>query len=75
MNSKPRLRFKMEWGRGKGIHMSRARVKAVAGVIRKRKCDEWDGRIGSLVKSFNPSAIGCRRPYGPTTLGPLRSCM
>lgn len=62
INSKPRLRFKTEWGRGRGIHMRRARVKAVVGVARNRKWDEWEGRTGSLVKSFNPSAIGWRRP-------------
>ncbi len=33
------------------------------------------GRIVSLNSSLTPSAIGCSRPNGPTTLGPLRSCM
>ncbi len=28
----------------------------------------------SFRKSFRPSAIGCNRPKGPTTLGPMRSC-
>lgn len=37
--------------------------------------DDVRGRKGSLVKSFTASAIGCKRPYGPTMFGPLRSCM
>lgn len=27
------------------------------------------------MKSFTPSATGCNSPYGPTMLGPFRSCM
>lgn len=34
-----------------------------------------EGLRGSLVKSFIASANGCSSPQGPTTLGPLRSCM
>ena len=33
------------------------------------------GMIVSLKNSFTPSAIGCSRPNGPTTFGPLRSCI
>lgn len=33
------------------------------------------GRIGSFINSFMASANGCKMPYGPTMLGPLRSCM
>lgn len=62
INRRPRLRFRIECGRGRGIHMRRARVRAVVGVTRNRKWEECDGRIGSLVKSFSPSAIGWRRP-------------
>lgn len=27
------------------------------------------------MNSLSPSAIGCSRPYGPTTFGPLRNCI
>lgn len=27
------------------------------------------------MNSFIPSATGCNSPYGPTVLGPFRSCM
>lgn len=45
------------------------------GVARNRKGEEVEGRTGSLIKSFTPSEIGCSRPYGPTMLGPFRSCI
>lgn len=75
INSKPRLRLRIECGRGRGIHMSKARVRAAVGVVRNRNWEEKEGRTGSLVNSLSPSAMGCRRPYGPTTFGPLRCCM
>ncbi len=34
-----------------------------------------DGMIVSLTSSLRPSAIGCSRPNGPTTIGPCLSCM
>lgn len=58
-----------------GAHSVKARVRASIGVIRNRKGEDVEGRIGSLINSLIPSAIGCRRPYGPTTFGPLRSCI
>lgn len=72
---RPRLRSITGWGIGIGAHSIKARVRASVGVARKRKGEEVDGRTGSLMKSFTPSAIGWRRPKGPTTLGPLRSCI
>jgi hypothetical protein len=33
------------------------------------------GIIVSLIKSFKPSAKGCKTPNRPTTLGPLRLCI
>ena len=33
-------------------------MRAKIGVARKRKGEEVEGRIGSLIKSFTPSAIG-----------------
>lgn len=53
----------------------RARVKASIGASRNRTGDEVEGRTGSLMNSLTPSAIGWRSPYGPTTFGPLRSCI
>ena len=32
------------------------------------------GMMVSFSTSLTPSAIGCSRPKGPTTFGPLRSC-
>lgn len=36
----------------------RARVRAKVGVARKRNGAEVEGRTGSLMNSFTPSAIG-----------------
>jgi hypothetical protein len=33
------------------------------------------GIIISLIINFNPSAMGCKRPQKPTTLGPLLLCI
>lgn len=60
---------------GMGAHRVMASVSASMGAARKRNGDEVDGRIGSLINNFTPSAMGCSSPYGPTTFGPLRSCM
>lgn len=35
-----------------------ARVRARVGVSMNKICEDVDGRIGSLVNSFKPSAIG-----------------
>ncbi|ONI39224.1 hypothetical protein AN396_08950 [Candidatus Epulonipiscium fishelsonii] len=58
-----------------GDHKVRARIRASMGVKRNRIWEDADGRTGSLMNSFTPSAMGWRRPYGPTTLGPFRVCM
>lgn len=70
-----RFRSATGWGKGMGAHRVRARVSASMGASKNSKGEEEDGRTGSLINSFTPSAMGCRRPYGPTTLGPFRSCM
>lgn len=75
MKSRPRSMLVRGWGIGMGIHMVRARVRARVGVSRNMVVEDISGRRGSFVNSFMASAIGCRRPYGPTTRGPLRSCM
>lgn len=62
-------------GMGRGTHIVRARVRARIGAMMNMVMDDVSGRSGSLMKSFRASAIGWRRPWGPTTLGPLRSCI
>lgn len=53
----------------------RASSSASMGIVINSRGEEVEGRIGSLVNSFTPSAIGWSRPKGPTMLGPLRDCM
>lgn len=43
---------------GMGAQRVRASVKASIGVAKKRNGEAVEGRIGSLIKSFTPSAIG-----------------
>lgn len=62
INSMPRFRSVMECGRGMGIHSIKAKVRASIGVMRNKNGEEVDGRMGSLINSLMPSAIGCRRP-------------
>lgn len=62
-------------GRGNGVHIIIARARARVGARINRSWEDVDGRMGSLINSFTPSAIGCRSPNGPTTLGPLRCCI
>lgn len=75
MKRMPRLRLITGWGIGIGAQRVRARVSASIGVKINKTGDDVEGRIGSLIKSFTPSAMGWRRPYGPTMFGPFRSCM
>lgn len=58
-----------------GAQRVSASVRASIGARRKRRGEEEEGRTGSLMNSLIPSAIGCRSPHGPTTFGPLRSCI
>lgn len=58
MNRRLRFRSVTGWGMGIGAHSVRARVRARIGVARNRKGEEVDGRTGSLINSFTPSAIG-----------------
>lgn len=75
IKSIPRFRSVRECGSGIGAHRDRASVRASIGVTKNRNGEEVEGRIGSLINSFTPSAMGCSRPYGPTTFGPLRNCI
>lgn len=43
---------------GRGAHKVSARVSAKVGVAKNKKGDEVDGRMGSLINSLTPSAIG-----------------
>ena len=52
-----------------------ASERARRGARTRRSGEECDGRTGSLINSFTPSATGWSRPWGPTMLGPLRNCM
>lgn len=62
INRIPRLRSVTGWGIGIGAHKVMARVNASTGVARNRNGDDVDGRTGSLMKSFTPSAMGCSSP-------------
>lgn len=74
-NSRPKLRSAKENGRGSGVQIEIARSKASIGVAINKIGEDVDGRIGSLMNSFTPSARGCSNPKGPTTFGPFRPCM
>lgn len=43
---------------GIGAHSVKARVSASIGAARNRNGDDVDGRIGSLINSLIPSAMG-----------------
>lgn len=58
MNNMPRFRSVTGWGRGMGAHSINARVRASMGAVRNKNGEEVDGRMGSLMKSLTPSAIG-----------------
>lgn len=73
--SRPRLRSARENGRGSGVQIEIARRSASTGVMMNRIGEDVDGRIGSLMNSFTPSARGWRSPKGPTMFGPFRPCM
>lgn len=75
MNNKPRFILVSGDGMGIGAHDVKARVKAKIGDRVKRIGEDIVGFVASLVISFNPSAIGCSNPNGPTRLGPFRCCI
>lgn len=45
-----------------GVHIIMARVRASVGAMINRTGAEVEGRTGSLMKSFTPSAMGWRSP-------------
>lgn len=60
---------------GSGVQIEIARRRASIGVVINRMGEDVEGRIGSLINSFTPSARGCSRPNRPTIFGPFRACM
>src|SRR5665213_164281 len=52
----------------------KARVKLTRGASRKTTLSAPAGTTISLRTNFRKSAKDCKRPKGPTTLGPLRIC-
>lgn len=40
-----------------------------------RSGEDVEGRMGSLINSLIPSAMGCSSPNGPMMFGPFRDCM
>lgn len=74
-NMTPRFMSESEMGIGIGVQIIIAKESAIIGARRKSVWDEVDGRIGSLMNILTPSAIGWRRPVGPTMLGPFRCCI
>lgn len=58
INKMLRLRSVSEWGIGMGAQRIRASARASVGARRKRAWEEVEGRTGSLMKSFTPSATG-----------------
>lgn len=75
INKIPKFKFTSGCGIGSGIHIDRANSRDSVGAITNKEVDVLMGRSGSLMKSFIASANGWRMPYGPTILGPLRSCI
>jgi len=48
-------------------------MKVIMGAMMNSTALALEGTIVSFSTSLRPSAKGCRRPKGPTTLGPRRS--
>lgn len=71
----PKLRLMRGWGIGRGTHKLRASERERVGAMINRDIEVVKGRMGSFINSFMASANGCRMPYGPTMLGPLRNCI
>lgn len=53
----------------------KANVNAKIGPIKKTVIFACDGRIVSLLNSFNPSLNGCSNPQIPTSFGPFLNCI
>lgn len=58
MNNSPRLRSASGNGIGSGVQIEIARRRANIGVVINRIGEDVDGRMGSLMNNFTPSATG-----------------
>jgi len=58
--------------KGKIVHVKKLKLNTNNGAIKNNFQLDFKGMIISLINNFNPSAIGCKRPNKPTTLGPFR---
>jgi hypothetical protein len=67
----------MVWSGPKGITANpiKAGTNAKIGAMLNRNLLAPAGMMSSLKKSLMASAIGWRIPYGPTSMGPMRSCI
>lgn len=74
-NNMPRFRLAIENGTGRGAHMIKDKIRAIAGDKINKAGVASRGSVSSLIMSLRPSANGCSSPRGPTMLGPLRSCI
>lgn len=52
-----------------------AKTNVMTGAIKNKNLFDLYGIIGSFVRSFNASAMGCSKPNGPTVFGPGLSCI
>ena len=75
INKIPRFKLINGCGIGRGTHRLNASVSDRVGAIINKDIEVVKGRIGSFINNFMASANGCKMPYGPTMLGPFRSCM
>jgi len=75
INSNPRFILVSDDGIGSGAQVINASVSAIIGERINRVGEDIVGLFGSLIISLIPSAIGCKRPTGPTKFGPFRNCI
>jgi hypothetical protein len=77
MNKTPRFKFDITRPLPKGItdQINKPNKNKRKGEKTNRNFTEGATKIISFIKSFNPSAKGCRSPKKPTTLGPFLLCI
>jgi hypothetical protein len=56
-------------------HAASAGAMARMGPRMNRPLLAPEGMMISFISSFTASAIGCSRPWKPTRLGPMRTCI
>jgi hypothetical protein len=57
------------------LQLNKLKNSVIIGAAKKQSLFDLLGKIISFKKSFKPSAIGCKIPQNPTTLGPRRRCI